>query len=118
LAAGSSLASFDHIAGVTENLGDAPGEFGVDVDLLGLDPAVTEIDPRGQLRLQMQPPIKPTAGAARHDSQNQRKPKPALARRRRLLGRRSSLHHVPLRNRNERSLVCRRRARLFRHLLR
>jgi hypothetical protein len=38
------LASFDHIASVSEYLRDAPGELGVDVDLLGFDSAITEGD--------------------------------------------------------------------------
>ena len=34
------LAGFDHVAFVGKNFGDAPGELGVDVDLVRFDPAV------------------------------------------------------------------------------
>jgi hypothetical protein len=38
--AGEDLAGLDHVAFVGKHFGDAPGELGVDVDLVGLDPAV------------------------------------------------------------------------------
>ena len=41
------LARLDHVALVGQHFGDAPGEFRVDVDLVGLDPAVAEGDPGG-----------------------------------------------------------------------
>ena len=37
---GEDLPSFDHVAFVGQHLGDPPGELGVDVDLVRLDPAV------------------------------------------------------------------------------
>ena len=37
---------FDHVALVGEHFGDAPGELGVDVDLVRLDPAVARYDPQ------------------------------------------------------------------------
>ena len=42
------LTGFDHVAFVGEHFGDATREFGVDVDLVRLDPAVAQRDPEGR----------------------------------------------------------------------
>jgi hypothetical protein len=42
--AGDDLAGFDHVAFVRRHFRNAPGELGVDVDLVGLDPAVARCD--------------------------------------------------------------------------
>ena len=42
--AGDNLAGFDQVAFVGQYLADASGIFGVDVDLVGFQPAVAEDD--------------------------------------------------------------------------
>ena len=53
----TDLPGFDHVAFVGEHFGDAPGEFGVDVDLVRLDPAVPEHDAWREASLLEPPPI-------------------------------------------------------------
>ncbi len=55
--AGDDLPGFDHVALVGEHFGDAAGELGVDVDLVGLDPAVARRDPRRKAALAHMLPI-------------------------------------------------------------
>jgi hypothetical protein len=43
--AGEHLAAFDHVAFVGQHFGDPPGELGVDIDLVRLDPAVAGCNP-------------------------------------------------------------------------
>ena len=83
------LAGLDHVALVGEHLGDAPGEFGVDVDLVGLDPAVARRDPQGQAALVHMLPIGRAPAGADDDESEQRPrfPSRPSARRRRTLAR-------------------------------
>ena len=61
--AGEDLPGFDHVAFVGEHFGDPAGELCVDVDLVGLDPAVARRDPRRKAALTHVPPIgRPAAG--------------------------------------------------------
>ena len=59
--AGDDLARLDQVALVDEQFGDASGEFGVDVDLVGLDAAISRHDPVRKLRQMLAPPINPPA---------------------------------------------------------
>ncbi len=55
--AGDDLAARDHIAFLDEDVRDTPGEFGVDVDLVGLEPPVAPGDPGRPLLAALLPPI-------------------------------------------------------------
>ena len=78
------LAGLHHIAFVGQDFGDAAGEFGVDVDLVGLEPAVAEGDAGRQLPLKVVPPIISAAGAAGDERQGHDDPQPPSACRPRL----------------------------------
>jgi hypothetical protein len=79
--AGDDLAGFEHVAFVGKYLGDAPGELGIDVDLVGFDPAVAPGNSWRQLRSGVFPPIECGSGSTDKDDNRERNPKPALAQR-------------------------------------
>ena len=70
--AGDDLAGFDHVAFVGEHFRDAPGELGVDVDLVGLDPAVARCDPYRKAALTRMPPIGARAASGEDHERQQR----------------------------------------------
>jgi hypothetical protein len=100
--AGERLGRFDHVAFVGEHLGDAPGELGVDVDLVRLDPAVAECYAGRQLRLRLSPDVERASGHDSHDSQGERHPRPTPTRRFRLRVRRRDRQRGRLRRRHKR----------------
>ena len=65
--AGHDLAGMHHVALVNQAFGQASGELGVDIDLVGLDPAVARDDAGGQRLLRLLPPVIRTAARGESD---------------------------------------------------
>ena len=81
---GKHLAGGDLVALVHPQFGDAPGEFGVDVDRIGLQPAVAIDDIGGNSRGAMRLPDG-VAGAAADQGEKDKPPRPHAAPARRMM---------------------------------
>ena len=66
------LAGFDQVAFVGQDFADAGGVFGVDIDLVGFEPAIAEDDAGRQWRVKSLPPVIGPAGAAAQDGERHR----------------------------------------------
>jgi hypothetical protein len=65
---GKNLASFDHVSFVNQDLGNAAGRFGRDVNFFGFDPAIPEGDVVGRLALLLLPPVVAADGNAHSEN--------------------------------------------------
>ena len=81
------LAGADHVAFIDKELGDAAGEFRVDVDRVGFKTAVAPGDARRQAGMRLTPPIKAGAAGGCEEDERQNEDRwlaPAAGTRRRL----------------------------------
>ena len=78
--AGNHLPCGHHVADFGVQFRDPARKFGVNIDLVGLKPAVAKADPEGQLRLRVFPPIETASpGCRKQDKQQQRASQPPPA---------------------------------------